>query len=101
MATQEFSKKNCVGSGRDWKVYKGELSHAKANANATGRTTIVAKQWIRNDNAYGTFAYRDPEYPKSGYLTDKSDLYSFGVILLEILCGKLAWERDVRNILNL
>ena len=34
MATQEFSQENCVGSGREWKVHKGELSHPyKANAN--------------------------------------------------------------------
>ncbi|GKA88565.1 kinase-like domain, phloem protein 2-like protein, partial [Tanacetum coccineum] len=215
VATREFSQENCVGSGRDWKLYKGELSHAKANANATERTTIVAKQWIRkygqennqfrteldvlfnhkhediislagycdeqgetiivykhvwngsldehlnnvnliwikrlqicvdiasgleflhgggvtqdklvhgnvksanilltadwkvkisnfefssdslhqhidhvSDHAYGTFAYLDPEYTISGILTDKSDLYSFGVILVEILCGRLAW----------
>ncbi|GJW91549.1 kinase-like domain, phloem protein 2-like protein [Tanacetum coccineum] len=44
-----------------------------------------------SDHAYGTFAYLDPEYTISGILTDKSDLYSFGVILVEILCGRLAW----------
>nr|GFA63400.1 protein kinase-like domain, phloem protein 2-like protein [Tanacetum cinerariifolium] len=47
MTMQEFSHENCVGRGRDWKVYKEELLHAKANSNATGRTTIVAKQWIQ------------------------------------------------------
>ncbi|GJT90887.1 kinase-like domain, phloem protein 2-like protein [Tanacetum coccineum] len=31
-----------------------------------------------SDNAYGTFSYLDPEYAISGFLTDKSDLYSFG-----------------------
>ncbi|GJT80447.1 kinase-like domain, phloem protein 2-like protein [Tanacetum coccineum] len=47
VATQEFSQEYCVGSGRDWKLYKGDFSHAKANVNATGCTTIVAKQWIQ------------------------------------------------------
>ncbi|KAJ0512160.1 putative protein kinase RLK-Pelle-CrRLK1L-1 family [Helianthus annuus] len=36
-------------------------------------------------------AYLDPQY-NQGSLTEKSDIYSFGVILFEILCGRLTWE---------
>ncbi|XP_071739325.1 uncharacterized protein [Rutidosis leptorrhynchoides] len=42
---------------------------------------------VSND-AYG---YLDPEYVKRGSLTEKSVIYSLGVILFEILCGRLAW----------
>ncbi|XP_071741425.1 uncharacterized protein [Rutidosis leptorrhynchoides] len=35
--------------------------------------------------------YLDPEYAKRGSLTEKSVIYSLGVILFEILCGRLAW----------
>ncbi|XP_076895132.1 uncharacterized protein LOC143547637 [Bidens hawaiensis] len=35
-------------------------------------------------------AYLDPQY-KQGFLTEKSDIYSLGVVLFEILCGRLAW----------
>ncbi|KAK1406534.1 hypothetical protein QVD17_41937 [Tagetes erecta] len=45
--------------------------------------------------------YLDPKY-KEGFLTEKSDIYSFGVVLFEILCGRLAWvegsEDNVRSI---
>ena len=28
-----------------------------------------------------------PEYAMWGYLTDKADVYSFGIVALEIVCG--------------
>ena len=29
-----------------------------------------------------------PEYAMRGYLTDKADVYSYGIVLLEIVSGK-------------
>ena len=38
--------------------------------------------------AAGTFCYIDPEYQQTGMLGTKSDLYSLGVMLLQLITGK-------------
>ncbi|XP_004501456.1 U-box domain-containing protein 35 isoform X2 [Cicer arietinum] len=39
-------------------------------------------------SAAGTFCYIDPEYQQTGILTTKSDIYSLGVMLLQVITAK-------------
>ncbi|KAJ9559425.1 hypothetical protein OSB04_014039 [Centaurea solstitialis] len=54
---------------------------------------------VNTKNIAGTEVYLDPEYLKTGKLKKESDTYSFGVVLFEIICGRLAYDEiyDVDN----
>ncbi|KAL6653677.1 hypothetical protein ACP70R_008601 [Stipagrostis hirtigluma subsp. patula] len=37
----------------------------------------------------GTYGYADPEYVATGRISEKADVYGFGIVLLEVISGKL------------
>ncbi|XP_024003753.1 probable leucine-rich repeat receptor-like protein kinase At2g28990 isoform X3 [Eutrema salsugineum] len=54
------------------------LSRSFPTGNETYVSTVVA----------GTPGYLDPEYYQTNWLTEKSDIYSFGIVLLEIITNQ-------------
>lgn len=42
----------------------------------------------------GTYGYAAPEYILTGHLTARSDIYGFGVVLLEMLIGRRALDKS-------
>ncbi|KAK4253208.1 hypothetical protein QN277_010801 [Acacia crassicarpa] len=52
------------------------------------RTFDGAQNQEATRRVMGTYGYMAPEYAMGGLFSVKSDVFSFGVLLLEIICGK-------------
>nr|POE68756.1 cysteine-rich receptor-like protein kinase 29 [Quercus suber] len=62
------------------------------------RLVILDQTHINTNRIVGTYGYMAPEYAYHGHFSVKSDVFSFGVLVLEMICGqKNGYFRNEEN----
>ncbi|KAG6486273.1 hypothetical protein ZIOFF_054843 [Zingiber officinale] len=72
----------------DWHLVNAHFSYLVVQVADFGLAKFASDNNTHvSTRVMGTFGYLAPEYASSGKLTDKSDVFSFGVMLLELITG--------------
>ena len=80
---QHIKPQNMIIS-KDGKVKVADFGIARA----------VSSQTVNSSAAVGSVHYISPEQARGGYCDERSDIYSFGITLYEMVTGRVPFEGD-------
>ncbi|KAK2967092.1 hypothetical protein RJ640_007407 [Escallonia rubra] len=91
LATNGFSQENLLGEGGYGFVYKGELKDGQLIGAKLGDFGLA--KWKTSDSPIqtrilGTLGYLAPEYAENGVVSVRTDVYAFGIVLIQLISGR-------------
>ncbi|KAK7383345.1 hypothetical protein VNO78_29022 [Psophocarpus tetragonolobus] len=97
-ATNGFADDRKLGEGGSGQVYKGFLSDLGRVVSDFGMAKLVdPRMRTQKTKVVGTYGYLAPEYINTGRANKESDMYGFGVVALEIACGRKTYKDGEHN----
>ncbi|KAI9184694.1 hypothetical protein LWI28_000018 [Acer negundo] len=87
-ATKGFHSSRILGRGAFGNVYKAFF---------VSSGSIAAVKRSKHSHEAGTMGYLAPEYLQYGKATEKTDVFSYGVVVLEVACGRRPIERELNG----
>nr|GMD42122.1 receptor-like cytosolic serine/threonine-protein kinase RBK2 isoform X1 [Ipomoea batatas] len=89
-----------IGYGVEGGAYLVLKLSSKGSLGSLLRAKWLPKEWTHHNvsNFEGTFGYFAPEYFMHGIVDEKTDVYAFGVLLLEIITGRPAVDESQKSI---
>ncbi|GLU10927.1 hypothetical protein SLE2022_277030 [Rubroshorea leprosula] len=79
----------------NWDAKLSDFGLSKIGPSSTSKPKLNA--WTEKIPVAGTMGYADPEYCMNGKLSEKLDVYSLGISLLEVLCGRRILHRNAED----